>query len=206
MGRPVEVRVRGPLACFTRPEMKVERVSYPVITPSAARGLLEAIFWKPQFRWQVREIVLLTPVRWASFVRNEVKALASVRSKGIDITEARTQRHTQALRDVDYLIRADVVVHPGVEHDEAKYRDQFRRRVAKGQCFHRPYLGCREFAATFSEPDGTEQALPLTEDLGAMLLDMAYTSEGVEPRFFHATIADGVLKVPAYDFNAREAQ
>lgn len=171
---PVEVRVSGAYACFTRPEMKVERVSYEVMTPSAARGILEAIFWKPEFQWRVREIQVLHEVRYFSIRRNEVNSRASYRAVrgwveeggGFFADEDRAQRHTLGLRDVAYVIAADVAVHPGVDEDPAKYRDQFRRRVARGQCHTMPYLGCREFTADFAEPDGSERPIPLTQDLG----------------------------------------
>ena len=203
---PVEVRVSGPLACFTRPEMKVERVSYPVMTPSAACGVLESIFWKPQFRWRIEEILVLAPIRRVSIRRNEIgerqteqRARGWARAGGVGgayAADQRVQRHTLALRDVDYVIRAQADVAPGGE-DAAKYRDQFRRRVARGQCFARPYLGCREFAADFSEPDGSERAIPLTEPLGLMLHSVDFTGGGRgEPRFFDAALDGGVLRVP----------
>jgi CRISPR-associated protein Cas5d len=194
---PVAVKVWGDFACFTRPEMKVERVSYPVMTPSAARGVLEAIFWKPEFTWRVREIHVLKPIRHFSLMRNEVSQRASSRSDGLDITECRTQRHTLGLRDVAYLIYADTVVAPGVTEDAAKFRDQFRRRVDRGQCYHRPYLGCREFAASFAAPAGSEQPVDITEPLGLMLLDVEYREDGVNvPHFFRAQLKHGVLRVP----------
>jgi CRISPR-associated protein Cas5d len=201
------VRVWGDFACFTRPEMKVERVTYPTPTPSAARGVLEAIFWKPEIRWHVREIWLLRPIHYVSLLRNEVNSRASVRSAqgwernggGYVATADRAQRHTLALRDVDYLIRADIEVlpHAGAV-DVAKYRDQFRRRVRQGRCFTRPYLGCREFSAHFDEPAGDEQPVPVSMDLGRMLYDLAYESDGRgQPIFFEAALANGVLAVPA---------
>ncbi len=204
---PLAVRVWGDFACFTRPEMKVERVSYPVMTPSAARGVLEAIFWRPEFAWVVEEIQVLRDVRYFSILRNEVKSRASARSAadwqasggGFDVAESRTQRHTLALRDVAYTILASIAVKPGVESDVAKYRDQFRRRVHDGRCFTRPYLGCREFAADFGEPDPKELPIDRTEDLGPMLLDLDYPTDGssrAEPRFFEARLTRGVLRVP----------
>jgi CRISPR-associated protein Cas5d len=204
---PVGVRVWGDLACFTRPEMKVERVSYPVPTPSAARGILEAIFWKPQFQWHVREIVVLKPIRYFSILRNEVNSRASfqvasrwAREGGsYEAAADRAQRHTLALRDVEYVIKADMEVQPGVGEDAAKFRDQFRRRVRDGRCFATPYLGCREFSAAFAEPDGEEGLKNLNEDLGLMLLDLDYIPDGSgrgAPRFFHAHLEAGVLKVP----------
>ncbi|MDO8615300.1 MAG: type I-C CRISPR-associated protein Cas5c [Dehalococcoidia bacterium] len=205
---PLAVRVWGEFACFTRPEMKVERVTYPVMTPSAARGVLEAIFWKPQFAWRVEEVWILKPIRYFSILRNEVNSRASERAAaswergggGYDATADRAQRHTLALRDVEYVIRAHIDVKTGVNEDPAKFRDQFRRRVRDGRCFATPYLGCREFAASFAEPDGGEQPLGLTEDLGPMLLDLEYASDGSgrgTPRFFNASLDGGVLCVPA---------
>ncbi len=194
---PVEVKVWGDFACFTRPEAKVERVSYEVPTPSAARGILEAIFFHPPMRWRVREISVLNPIRHFSILRNEVKSKASARSEGLSITEERTQRHTLGLKKVAYIIKADVFV-PGSNDpvDTIKYRDQFRSRVKRGQCFHRPYFGCREFAADFAAPDGTETPIPETADLGLMLFDINYTPQGNVPRFFEARIENGILCVP----------
>ena len=204
--QPVRVRVWGERACFTRPEMKAERVSYSVMTPSAARGILEAIFWKPEFAWQVRCIEVLKPIRHFSMLRNEVNARANYRSQEAMIAgDKRTQRHTLGLRDVSYIINADVVTQPGVDEDPAKYRDQFRRRVEKGRCFHRPYLGCREFEAYFAKPNGDERSISLDEPLGMMLLDMEFAgSPPHKPHFFRAELKGGCLHVPDYDFNRRE--
>ncbi len=216
---PLEVKVWGDFACFTRPEMKVERVSYDVMTPSAARGILEAIFWKPQFDWRVREIEVLEPIRRMSILRNEVKSKAAASTvKGWANSEGRnaflsnddrTQRHSLVLRDVAYIIRAEQVVRPGGGHP-AKYRDQFRRRVDRGQCFWRPYLGCREFSAHFSKPDGDETSITGRFDLGRMLFDLIYEEKGKkagqgEPVFFRAVVDDGVMHVPneLYDEIAR---
>jgi CRISPR-associated protein Cas5d len=215
---PLAVKVWGELACFTRPEMKVERVSYPVMTPSAARGVLESIFWKPEFAWQVRAIAVLADVQYFSTLRNEVNSLASDRAArgwerggglgGYFAAEDRTQRHTLALRDVAYVIEAEMVLRPDVRDDPAKYRDQFRRRVRRGQCLSRPYLGCREFAADFAEPDGSEQPIEWSGPLGRMLLDIEYEPGGSgrgTPRFFDAEIESGVLRVPARAFGWQEA-
>lgn len=211
--RPVEVKVWGDYACFTRPEMKVERVSYPVMTPSAARGVLEAIFWKPEFTWSVREIAVLEPIAYFSILRNEVNSRASERAArgwadkggGFFASDDRAQRNTLALRDVAYVIRADVVLKsPGPGH-EAKYRDQFRRRVARGQCFAQPYLGTREFTASFAEPSDADQSQPLTMGLGRMLHDLRYLPDGsgaAEPMFFDARLENGVLRVPALEAKA----
>ena len=204
---PMEVRVWGEFACFTRPEMKVERVSYPLMTPSAARGVLEAIFWKPEFTWIVREIRVLKPVEYFSILRNEVNSRASERvaagwsrgGGGYDASADRAQRHTLCLRDVVYVISADVEVKPGVGEEPAKFRDQFRRRVRDGRCFAMPYLGCREFSAAFSEPAEGEQPIDWTENLGTMLLDIEYDADGSgrgQPRFFDAQVKSGVLLTP----------
>ncbi len=206
---PVEVCVWGKLACFTRPEMKVERVSYEVMTPSAARGILEAIFWKPEFQWQIREIRVLRPIRYFSILRNEVNRRANLTTaqrrlkgeEGYYTDEDRSQRHTLCLRDVAYAIAADVAVEPGIEEDEAKYRDQFQRRVKRGQCHSMPYLGCREFTANFGAemPAEAEARLQdITTDLGRMLFDLDYEPDGSgrgRPRFFHAQLHRGVLRV-----------
>lgn len=203
---PLEVKVWGELACFTRPELKVERVSYPVMTPSAARGLLESIFWKPEFQWRVDEIWVLNDIRYSSFLRNEVTSRASDRTAkvwakvggGYLADEDRTQRHTLALRDVAYLIRSQVVPESGLAADSAKYRDQFRRRVQRGQAFATPYLGCREFAAGFSPATGGERPIDQTEDLGRMLLGLDYApglNGDAQPRFFEARLEGGVLRV-----------
>jgi CRISPR-associated protein Cas5d len=188
--------------------MKVERVSYPVMTPSAARGVLEAIFWKPEFNWRVEEIWVLKPIIYYSVLRNEVNSRQSARvaatwapgGGGYDARVDRAQRHTLALRDVDYLILAQVELRPDVKDDPAKYRDQFRRRVADGRCFAMPYLGCREFSAAFAVPDGSERPIDLDEDLGPMLLAIDYVPDGSghgTPRFFDARLQQGVLRVPA---------
>ena len=203
----MEVKVWGEFACFTRPEMKVERVTYPVMTPSAARGVLESIFWKPEFHWEVEEVWVLRPIRYFSILRNEINSRQTAQiargwqreGGGFSATADRAQRHTLALRDVAYIIRARPMVREGVQEDPAKYRDQFRRRVKDGRCFATPYLGCREFSAWFSAPEGNEAPLEINEDLGNMLLRMDYLPDGsgrAIPRFFHAELKDGVLKVP----------
>lgn len=208
VGPPLEVKVWGDFACFTRPEMKVERVSYPVMTPSAARGVLEAIFWKPEFSWQVREIHVLNEIKHFSILRNEVNSKASASSAkailekgGNNFAEDdRAQRHTLALRDVAYIIKADAVLRPRATDPVIKYREQFLRRVSRGQCHHAPCLGCREFAAFFGDPDGSERPIALTDDLGRMLFDLDY-EQGVsgrgKPRFFAARLDKGILRVPS---------
>lgn len=209
----LEVRVEGDLACFSRPELKVERVSYPMMTPSAARGVLEAIFWKPEIAWQVREIHVLRPIEYFSILRNEVNGRASERAAtawqkndgrgGYDASDdrARAQRHTLALRDVAYVIRAEIVLKPHATDDIAKYRDQFRRRVTQGRAHAQPYLGCREFAADFSEPHPDETALNLTVNFGLMLHDLTYAPDRSgrgTPHFFEARLDRGVLSVPPF--------
>src|SRR3989304_5255695 len=224
-GPPLEVKVWGEFACFTRPEMKAERVSYPIMTPSAARGGLEAIFWKPEISWRVREIHVLKDIKHFSILRNEVNNKAVVSSAkgwvknggGYFAEDDRAQRHTLALRDVAYIIKADVSVKSHSRNNEVAYRDQFCRRVASGKCYHMPYLGCREFTAFFSEPDGNDKAIDLTDDLGLMLFDQIITEDpkgkvlykhhdskghdikrgNAVPKFFSARLEHGVLKVPS---------
>ncbi|MFN3651617.1 MAG: type I-C CRISPR-associated protein Cas5c [Armatimonadota bacterium] len=203
---PLEVKVWGDYACFTRPEQKVERVSYHVMTPSAARGILEAVFWKPEFTWQVREIAVLKPIRFFSILRNELQRKASPRSEQpFFIEDDRTQRHTLGLRDVAYVIRAEMALRPHCPDDPAKYRDQFRRRLERGQCFHRPALGCREFAADFAPPEPDDRPVALDIDLGLMLFDLEYrgASGPHEPRFFSASLNQGVLRVPQSLYGGR---
>lgn len=205
---PLQVKVWGDLACFTRPEMKVERVSYPVMTPSAARGVLESIFWKPECAWRVREIQVLRPIRYFSVLRNEMNSRQSERSArqwatsgrgGYHSSEDRAQRHTLALRDVAYVIDADVVVRDQPESDAAKYRDQFRRRLQHGQCFATPYLGTRECVAYFGPPDGRERPISTSTELGRMLFDLRFSrreGRASTPIFFDAKLRNGVLHVP----------
>jgi CRISPR-associated protein Cas5d len=154
------LEVSGPFACFTRPEMKVERVSYDVMTPSSARSIFEAILWKPAIRWRVHRIEVLKPIRWINLRRNEVSAVVSTRNvqqaivKGsgqlaLYIEEERQQRAGYFLRDVAYRIHADLSLAPGCNEPLMKYTEMFARRASKGQCVNQPYLGCREFAAAF---------------------------------------------------------
>ncbi|HIJ74917.1 MAG TPA: type I-C CRISPR-associated protein Cas5 [Candidatus Hydrogenedentes bacterium] len=205
---PLEVKVWGEFACFTRPEMKVERVSYPVMTPSAARGILEAIFWKPEFAWRIREIHVLKPIRHFSILRNEINSRQSDRASAARgghyfVEEDRAQRHTLGLRNVEYVIKADVALRPHATVPEPAYRDQFRRRVKRGQCRSQPVLGCREFPAWFGEPHAHESAIAVSDDLGLMLFDLKYRHNkqglgiGAQPVFFEARLENGVLHVPA---------
>ena len=228
MDPPLEVKVWGDLACFTRPEFGTERVTYEVMTPSAARGVLEAIFWKPEMQWCVREILVLNPIRRFSILRNEMNSVQTTsRARSGNpyyADEDRAQRHALCLRDVAYVIRADIVLRPHANDHPAKYRDQFRRRVKRGQCFTQPYLGTREFSAFFGPPDGGEQPVDLTDDLGLMLFDLDYepatdgsiqyvghSGDGREivkgnahPRFFPARLERGVLRVPPELYERRE--
>lgn len=203
----LSVCVWGDFACFTRPENKMERVSYQAPTPSAARGILEAIFWKPEFRWRVTEIHVLNPIAYYSILRNEVENRASVRTAqswaktggGYVASDDRSQRHTLALRDVAYTIKAQIDLKPHATAPAAKYRDQFMRRVEQGRCFARPVLGCREFAADFAPATGHERAIDRSEDLGLMLYDLAYNADGSGrgvPVFFHAQMDRGAIHVP----------
>lgn len=187
----IHLRTWGELACFTRPEMKVERVSYPVITPSAARGLLESILYKPQFRWRIRRIAVKRPIQFLAFRRNEVKSRLSPRKpEPLLADEDRTQRNTLALRDVEYVIEASMHLTPlaGLprrrpEDDEdrgedtpVKYLAMFQRRAEKGQCFAQPCFGCREFPAHFELADAGSMVVPAginrDHDLGLMLYDV----------------------------------
>ena len=210
---PLYLRVWGERACFTRPEMKTERVSYDVMTPSAARGVLEAILWKPQIRWIVERIDVLRPIRWDSVRRNEIGARAAPRAilqaaqaglaaPGIEIEAERQQRAAMILREVDYVIGARIELTPKAEAGDttAKYFEMFKRRAGRGQCFHRPYLGTREFACAFALAEGPaeEERIPESRDLGWMLFDIDY---GAQPRpaFFRATLDGGRLNVPRPD-------
>ncbi len=205
----LRVRVKGPLACFTRPELKVERVSYPVMTPSAARGLLEAILWKPAIYWHIERIHVLNEINFISFRRNEVDIKASVPSqKTVDkggpaplffATENRSQRNTVALRDVDYVIEAyfSMTEKAGEDDNISKFVDMFNRRVKKGQNFYQPYFGCREFAAQFMPADECPPPAQITKELGIMLWDIEHKETKKRPLFFIAKLEDGILEVPA---------
>lgn len=208
---PFRLRVWGRNACFTRPEMKVERVSYDVMTPSAARGILEAILWKPAIRWMVDWITVLAPIRWESVRRNEVGSTMSPRSLGFFVEDQRQQRAGLFLRDVDYLIHAhfELTEKAGPEDSAVKFQEMFLRRARNGQCFHRPYLGCREFAAEF-EPIVNGQLIPApiaeTRDLGFMLYDVEHhpafphvCDDRCLPAFFRARLEAGIVTIPAPD-------
>ena len=209
------LEVWGPYACFTRPELKVERVSYDVITPSAARAIFEAIFWKPAIRWEVTKIEVLNPIKWDSIRRNEVGALASMKKKQIFANEKIQQRNTLMLKDVRYRIHAKLVFIPvgkrgeqskssGSDENPMKYYSMFERRAKQGQCFNQPYLGCREFSCYFKlvEDTDTVEQPPISEskDLGIMLYDMDFSNkENISPMFFRANMENGEIKVPSFD-------
>ncbi len=206
------------MACFTRPELKVERVSYDVITPSAARAIFEAIFWKPAIHWQITKIEVLNPIKWTSVRRNEVGAVAS--KSVIYIEDKRQQKNSLLLKDVRYRIWAkmeyrpvakrkaegNLFAHePGKDENPMKYYQMFERRASKGQCFNQPYLGTREFSASFRWVDAeTEQLQPAiseeqggTKDLGIMLYDMDYTdTKSPQPMFYRPQMNEGVIIVP----------
>lgn len=201
----IALHVWGDYACFTRPEMKVERVSYEVMTPSSARAICEAIFWKPALCWVIDAIDVLRPIRFTTLRRNEVKVKASTRNEGIYIESSRQQRAATLLRDVEYVIHARMIVKPECRRDypEGKVQEMFRRRASKGQCFMQPYLGCREFPAHFRLLEEEAQPSPLADlncPLGYMLHDLDFTEpDNPQPRFFYARLEEGRLHVPAPD-------
>lgn len=213
------LEVWGPMACFTRPELKVERVSYDVITPSAARAIFEAIFWKPAIHWQVTKIEVLNPIKWTSVRRNEVGAVAS--KNPIYIEEKRQQKNSLMLSDVRYRLYAklefipkrnrkgeqssssDEIAHPN--ENPAKYNDMFKRRAGKGQCFTQPYLGTRECSAAFKlvnpETDILDAPICDSRDFGIMLYDMDFEENLKNPPaiFYRAKMENGVIIVPPKD-------
>jgi CRISPR-associated protein Cas5d len=206
---PFRLRVSGDNACFTRPEMKVERVSYDVITPSAARGIFEAILWKPAICWRILQIDVLKPVQWESVRRNEVGKkmgkpsaahLEGGRHKPIEllIEKERQQRAGLFLKDVDYVLHAEfeMTSHAGAEDNVTKFEQMFLRRASQGQCFQQPYFGCREFPVSFELIELKEE-LPApideTRDLGWMLYDLDYRSQEPMPQFFHAKMERGII-------------
>lgn len=210
------LEVSGDFACFTRPEMKVERVSYDVITPSAARAIFEAIFWKPAIQWRVTKMEVLNPIRGISVRRNEVGRIFNTptakqmksefgEAMGFAVEEERQQRAGLFLRNVKYRIYADLVFDQSkdTESSYGKYTAMFERRAEKGQCFNQPYLGCREFSCAFRlVAELPQKSVPIaqTRALGWMLYDMDYSNlESPTPRFFNAQMENGVVTVPAWD-------
>ena len=212
------LEVWGDMACFTRPELKVERVSYDVITPSAARAIFEAIFWKPAIHWQITKIEVLKPIKWTSVRRNEVGAVTG--KSVIYIEDKRQQKNSLLLKNVRYRIWAkmefrsvskrkvegDLFLHePGKDENPMKYYQMFERRASKGQCFNQPYLGTREFSASFRLVNPDDEALtpPISEeqggtkDLGIMLYDMDFADKkNIQPMFYRPQMKDGVIIVP----------
>jgi CRISPR-associated protein Cas5d len=206
------VRIRGSLACFTRPEFKTERFSYEVMTPSAARGIYEAILWKPAIQWQIRRILLLAPPRFIQLKRNEVTRRASVSNvqraarSGAPLDyyadEDRAQRNTLALRDVDYAVEAEfrMTARQGSDDNPRKFDEMFRRRLEKGQFHMAPYLGAREFPAIVEPYAGDPAPLETeTRDLGYMLHDLRYGPTINEPVFFHARMERGIIEIPQWE-------
>lgn len=199
---PVVVQVSGEAALFSRPELKVERVSYPVMTPSAAVGVLESIFWKPEIRYQIVAIEVLKPIKQFTVRRNETSDVAPLAeaikgTRRVDTAARRDQRNAVCLRDVAYRIHAHIDLAAHANKPVAAYRDQVRRRVRKGACFQQPYLGTREFSADFVWPDDTRRE-PVNEEIGIMLHSIHRDGGAGQPRmeWFAARVVDGVLAVP----------
>ena len=209
----IRLEVWGDYACFTRPEMKVERVSYDVITPSAARGIIEAIYWHPGMRWVIDQIQVCNPIRFTNIRRNEVKATASARvaksymEKGqgtmyIDASSEIQQRAAMILRDVRYIIGAhfEMTAQRAPDDNPGKFQDIITRRIKRGQFYHQPYLGCREFPAFFQAPEVEPECpdeLMGERDLGYMLYDMDFEyGDDIHPMFYRAVMKDGMIHVP----------
>lgn len=212
MSHGVRIRVWGELALFSRPEMKVERCSYDMITPSAARGILEAIYWHPGLRWVIDKIYVRKPIQFTSIRRNEVKnkILASnvlnVMNGGNkplfqSSKDEIVQRAAILLREVDYIIEAhfEMTEQANASDNPGKFKDIIMRRLKRGECYHMPYFGCREFPANFQlfEEDMVETAYQGEEkDLGYMLYDLDYSKPAeIQPMFFRAILKNGVLDV-----------
>jgi CRISPR-associated protein Cas5d len=205
----VRIKISGDFACFTRPEAKVERVSYPLPTPSAARNILDSICWRPEMRWIVTSIAVLKPIRYISIRRNEVQSKISPSSVKTWMSDASkyeplaagagantegTPRNSLLLRDVAYVVEAyPVVFDKSGDNTPMKYMSMLQRRVEKGQCFQRPSLGCREFAADFSMAADSDHPVSVTEDLGRMLYDVIFRPEGNKAIFFDARLNAGVM-------------
>lgn len=212
----VKIRVWGDYACFTRPEMKVERVSYDVITPSAARAIIEAIYWKPSIRWIIDRIHVLNPIKFDNIRRNEVGNKLSLSAGKIenaiekgeaihiyaDDSSNRQQRAAMVLRDVEYVIEAHFEAVGEDGGNIGKHLDMFKRRAKKGQCFYQPYLGTREFSSAFEllEEDVPVSQLSGERDLGFMLFDMDFSEKkDIKPMFYRPLMVDGVIEVPHPD-------
>lgn len=199
------IEVWGDFACFAPPYGKVERMTYPFPTPSAARGILSAIYAKPaEFLWEVRRIEVLSPIRYISFKRNEVKVKVS--NEPISTEEERTQRQTMALQDVRYRITARIIPRKDFKGSAAQLYQQAMRRIRSGKCYFMPSLGLREFVAYFEESDGTRQPIQMDLDAGWMVydifdLDDYSVSKKVKPKLslFHAVMKQGIIEIPPYD-------
>lgn len=217
----IRLKVAADYACFTRPELKTERVSYDVMTPSAARGILEAVHWKPAIRWVIDAIHVLEPIRFASLRRNEVGSKISARNVAtamarssvdglrLNVDDDRQQRAATVLVKPAYVIAAhfEITERAGADDSVGKHLDMFNRRAARGQCFHQPCLGAREFAAYFEliVPDAPTPAprepspslgFGAPRDLGLMLWDIDHAAPGRPSMFFRARLEDGVMRVP----------
>ncbi len=199
MSYGIKLRVWGDYALFTRPEMKIERVSYDVMTPSAARGILEAIYWKPAIKWVIDVIHVLKPIRFENIRRNEVNDRVSINSTHLEgntpvqcyVEPNRLQRASMVLRDVEYVIEAHFDFTSNEDNNEGKHLDIFNRRAQNGQCFHRPYFGCREFPVDFELCERIPESHYKGEkDLGFMLHDIDFKND-MSPRFFRAIMRDG---------------
>jgi len=205
----ISLEVWGDHALFSRPESKVERLTYPVMTPSAARGILNAIYVKPvEFYWQVRRIEVLKPIRYMSFRRNEVRSRIGKRLKPILVEDERTQRQSVVLKDVRYRITASIIKRPGFKGTDTQLVEQARRRIKSGKCFFQPSLGTREFVCYFEEA-GTAEPIHEDLDIGLMLYDVFDlhrfdVSEKTEPfiTLFHAQMKNGVIDIPPFDDDA----
>lgn len=214
----VSLKVWGDLACFTRPEFHVERVTYPVMTPSSARGVLESICWKPEMRWEIREIWVLNPIQEIVMVRNELQDRQSDRLKGVYyIEDRRQQRSSLCLKEPSYIIHADIRLKSHTASHKRKYIEQFNRRINRGECHNQPYLGCRECTAYYGFPESTDRPIESSINIGNMLFDIAFrksanrkemtfiehtgdfTGEVTgfhQPVFFNGQLNEGIMHVP----------
>ena len=212
----IQLEVWGVYALFTRPEMKVERTSYDVMTPSAARGILEAIYWHPGMRWVIDQITVCNPIRFTNLRRNEVKNVVNARTAKMVMergngelylvtSEEIQQRAALLLRDVRYVIHAhfEMTERAAPGDNPGKFQDIIKRRIQRGQCYHTPYFGCREFPVNFQLCEAVPECPPElrgSRDLGWMLYDMDYSDpNNIQPRFFRGRLEDGVLQIPPWD-------
>ena len=200
--QPFSLKVWGDSACFSRPEHNPESVSYPVITPTAAVGLLKSIFWKPEMRWDVTAVDILKPVRWAEATFNGIKSATSTKqgSTVVNAPSDRIQIHELYLRDVAYVIHADITVLPHADAPVQKYLAQMNRRVDRGAYYQAPYLGKREDMAYFGRPCPDDKPLPDTFTIGAMVHDIDYDGSAIaSASYFYAQVVNGRLNVPALE-------